>query len=106
MPHAARCRVALPRRSSRASRYGESNSGQHLIGLNGTTYIVHCDNDRYGGGWTLILNNAGAGGFDASNVLSRFPTQPSLTEDYSIYGLADDILTLGRAWSYRSKWTQ
>ena len=43
----------------------------------------------------------GAGGFDASNVLSRFPTQPSLTEDYSIYGLADDILTLGRAWSYR-----
>ena len=50
-------------------------------------------------GWTLVLNNA-AGGFDETNILSRFPTQPSLTADYSIYGLADDILTLGRAWSY------
>ena len=58
--------------------------------------------ERDGGGWTLLLNNAGGGGFEAENLLRRYPTQPSLTADYSILGVSDIMLEASghRQWRY------
>ena len=82
---------------------GASGTGVHTIALNGSATRVYCDQARHGGGWTLLLSNAGSGGFDAANLLSRFKGNPSVTADYSILGLADHVTALGAAgaaWSY------
>ena len=81
---------------------GFNNTGFHLVTINGTTHKVYCDMDRHGGGWTLLMNNGGGGGFDSTNLLSRFPTQPSLSTYYSIIGVADTMLEVSgsRPWRY------
>ena len=81
---------------------GFTTTGFHMVSINGTTYKVYCDMDRFGGGWTLLLNNGGGEGFDTTNILKRYPTQPSLSADYSILGLSDIILEASghRQWRY------
>lgn len=47
---------------------------------------------RNGGGWTLLLTSASRQGWNAQNILDRNVNKPSLTEDFSILGQADNIL--------------
>jgi hypothetical protein len=87
--------------------YKEANDavedGVVIISINGTLTKVFCDFNRAGGGWTLLMSNAGGGGFTSGNLLKRYPTAPSKTSDYSMLGHADEILAngpSGHSWSY------
>ena len=79
-----------------------ASSGVHDVGLNGSTTKVYCEQASYGGGWTLLLSNAGAGGFTEANLLRRNAIRPSVSADYSILGLADMIVGVnpGKPWNY------
>ena len=65
---------------------------------------MYCDQTRFGGGWTLLVSNAGGGGFTHINLFKRYATAPSITSDYSILGSADAILQASASfkhpWSY------
>ena len=74
-------------------RAGFNGTGFHLIAINGTAHKVYCENEKQGGGWTLLLTSAGGGGWDTDNVLRRYPNQPSLKYDYSILGSSEEMLT-------------
>ena len=50
-----------------------------------------CDFATSGGGWTLLLTSATNTLWTASNILSRNPTAPSTTSDFSILNQADLI---------------
>ena len=52
---------------------------------------TYCNMDDYGGGWTLLVTRASDQGWSLQNVLLRNKTSPSLTKDYSVFGIADEI---------------
>ena len=49
-----------------------------------------CDNERYGGGWTLVTKKSSSSGWNKDSVLERNPNDVS-KNDYSIFDLVEDI---------------
>lgn len=45
------------------NKAGNRDSGTYTIVVNGQSIDVYCDMKSYGGGWTLIANQANSGGF-------------------------------------------
>ena len=68
------------------------SDGFYILHTPNKTVSTYCDMTRNGGGWTLLLTSASRQEWNASNVLDRNGSNPSLTEDFSILGEADNIL--------------
>ena len=52
---------------------------------------TYCDMDSYGGGWTLLVTKRSKIGWTKQNVVLRNKMKPSLFDDYSIFGLAEEM---------------
>jgi len=53
-----------------------------------------CKFDEHGGGWTLVLTSATDNGWTRDNVKSRNTDSPSVTADFSILEMADNITNM------------
>lgn len=53
-----------------------------------------CKFNEHGGGWTLVLTSATDNGWTRDNVKLRNTNSPSLTSDFSILEMADEITNM------------
>ena len=53
-----------------------------------------CDMERFGGGWTLVLNRISNNGWTKATTLSRNIAKVSKSQDYSILSFSNGITSL------------
>jgi hypothetical protein len=66
----------------------------------GVPFRIYADMTTDGGGWTLIMCNAGNAGWNYTNAISLNPTSPSVNSNYSIIGWADYIKKSASGFQY------
>ena len=66
----------------------------------GVAFQIYADMTTDGGGWTLILCNAGYAGWTYANTISRNTASPSTSANYSIVGWADFIKRSNTGFQY------
>ena len=77
--------------------------GRYMIRKTSYEYIpVYCDMTSESGAYTLLVTSA-HNSWRKEDVLYRNMLRPSLVNDYSILGLADQIKSLSRGRTFRYK---
>ena len=77
------------------ARGQKPKSGQYEIQTSdGTVLTTICDMNRFGGGWTLVLNKVSNSGWTKETTLLRNIDEASKSIDYSIISYAKGIARL------------